>query len=593
MKFLCLAPNFTSSPKLTPFSMDRVIPTPLRDMKMYRNMRGSTVKSLAKPLKISELYNPSNLVSDDISFPEPGELIPNDKVPPKPDELLEYLLDILAAPVYDVAIESPLEKAEKISEKLGVEFYVKREDKQKVLSFKLRGAYNMMSKLTEADLQKGVVAASAGNHAQGVALAGYNLKCHATIFMPTTTPQIKIDAVNRLGGEYVTVKSEGETFDESLALALKYAEENNLKFIPPYDDPEIIKGQGTIGVEINRQLKNIYAVFVPVGGGGLISGVAAFFKQVAPDTKIIGVEPYGAASMTLALQKGEPTQLKWVDNFADGVAVGKVGDSNFELCQQLVDGMVLMHRDGISAGLKDMYDEDRKVLETSGALAIAGAEAYCKYYGIKDKNIVAIASGANMDFSKLKLVAELAEVGAGNAALLATVMPEEPGSLLKFVEKLGSFNITEFTYRTRSATRKALALYSVDIDPDQPEKIQQIIEGLNSAGFYTVDLSYHDLAQEHLRHLVAGGAANLSDEIICQFIFPEIAGAMKKFLQAFSPRWNITLFRYREQGELDGNVLVGFQVPQSEMNEFKNQAEKLGYRYAFESLDEALKLIVE
>lgn len=601
MEFLCLAPshNFTINPKFTPLSINRLAIT-LREMKLYRNnMRCTRVKPSALPLKSSGLVYPSdssaplrvNEPLPDLEKYKPGELIENHRIPYDPDELRQYLLDILASRVYDVAIESPLERATKISDKLDVNFFIKREDRQPVFSFKIRGAYNMMSSLSQEVLDKGVVTASAGNHAQGVAVSAKRLKCQATICMPKTTPQIKVDAVRTLGGEFVTVELEGNTFDEAQAYALQLVQEKGYKYIPPFDDPGVIKGQGTIGVEINRQLKDIHAIFIPVGGGGLISGVAAFFKQVAPNTKIIGVEPYGAASMTVSLLEGKRIKLDNVDTFADGVAVALVGEYNFQKCHELIDGMVLVHRDGISAGLKDVYDEGRNILETSGALAIAGAQAYCKFYGIKNENIVAIASGANMDFSKLKLVAELAEIGAGKEALLATFMPEQVGSFHKFIKLLGSFNITEFTYRYNSDGKQAVVLYSVDIDPEHPEKIKEIIDKMNSEGFTTVDLSHHDLAKEHLRHLVAGGASNPSDEIICQFIFPEIAGALKRFLDAFSPRWNITLFRYREQGEIDASVLVGFQVPQSEMEEFKKQANKLGYPYAFESLDEAQKLI--
>ncbi|XP_055812184.1 threonine dehydratase biosynthetic, chloroplastic-like [Solanum dulcamara] len=595
MEFLCLAPshNFTISPKFTPFSSDRIT-TPLRDMKMYRNMGGSRVKPLALPLK--RLIYPSDSsavlpVSEPVSLPvvQPGQLIENKRIPYDPDELLQYLLDMLASPVYNVAKVTPLEPAKKISDKLGVKFYIKREDKQDVFSFKIRGAYNMMSSLSQEQLDKGVVTASAGNHAQGVAVSAATLKCQATIVMPETTPEIKVEAVRSLGGDYVTIKPVGQTFDEAQAEALRLVEENGYIFVSPFDDPGVIKGQGTVGMEINHQLKDIYAVFVPVGGGGLIAGVAAYFKQVAPNTKIIGVEPYGAASMTYSLYKGERIKLENVDTFADGVAVAQVGAYNFQKCQELIDGMVLVHRDDISAAIKDVYDEGRNILETSGAVSIAGAQAYCKYYNIQNENIVTIASGANMDFSKLKLVADYAAIGAGEEALLATVMPEEQGSFLKFIQILGSFNITEFTYRYSAERKKAVALYSVDIDENTD--IKAIIEKLNSEGFHTVDLSHHDVANEHLRHLVAGGASNPSDEILCQFIFPEIAGALRKFLYAFSPRWNITLFRYREQGDINASVLVGFQVPKSEMDEFQNQANNLGYAYSFENLDEVYKLI--
>ncbi|KAK4348445.1 hypothetical protein RND71_031200 [Anisodus tanguticus] len=459
---------------------------------------------------------------------------------------------------------------------------------QSVFSFKLRGAYNMMTKLTKEQLEKGVITASAGNHAQGVALGAQRLNCTAKIVMPVTTPEIKREAVANLGG---TVVLEGDTFDEAQAHALKLAEKEGLTFIPPFDHRDVIIGQGTIGIEINRQLKDIHAVFVPVGGGGLIAGVAAYFKKIAPNTKIIGVEPFGASSMTLSLHHGERVKLEQVDNFADGVAVALVGEETFRICKDLVDGMVLVGRDAISAAVKDVYEEGRNILETSGALAIAGAEAYCKYYNIKDENVVAIASGANMDFSKLKLVVDLADIGGQREALLATFMPEETGSFKKFCELVGSMNITELTYRFNSGRKQALVLYSVGVHK-KSDLEALMLEMMKSSEMNTVNLSNNDLVKEHLRHLM-GGRSDPSNEIFCQFIFPEKPGALRKFLDAFSPRWNITLFHYREQGELDASVLVGFQVPKSEMEEFKNQADNLGYSYEIESLNEASKLIIE
>lgn len=591
MEFLCLAPshNFASNPKFTAISTDRTG----RNMKMYQNMSGSRVRPSALPLKMSRLISQSDSSAPVVSAPvslqdiEPGKLIENNPTGGDSEEMLQYLLDILASRVYDVAIDSPLQRATKLSKKLGVNFFIKREDMQSVFSFKLRGAYNMMTQLTKEQLDKGVITASAGNHAQGVALGAQRLNCKAKIVMPVTTPEIKIEAVKNLDA---TVVLEGDTFDEAQAHALTLSQTEGLTFIPPFDHPDVIKGQGTIATEVNRQLKDIHSVFVPVGGGGLIAGVAAYFKKVAPNTKIIGVEPFGASSMTVSLQKGERIKLEQVDNFADGVAVALVGEVTFRLCQDLIDGMVLVGRDAISAAVKDVYDEGRNILETSGALAIAGAEAYCKYYNIKDENIVAIASGANMDFSKLKLVVDLADIGGQREALLATFMPEEPGSFKKFCEHVGSLNITEFRYRFNSGRKQALVLYSVDV----PKKLdlEAMMERMKSSAMNTVNLSNNDLVKEHLRHLM-GGRSDPGNEIFGQFIFPEKPGALRKFLDAFSPRWNITLFHYREQGELDASVLVGFQVPKSEMEEFQNKANNLGYSYDIESLNEAYKLINE
>ncbi|KAL3327682.1 hypothetical protein AABB24_035381 [Solanum stoloniferum] len=594
MEFLCLAPthSFSTNPNSTKnISIDRTSTTG-RIMKMYQNMRGSTVRPSALPLKMSRIVSVPDISAPVVNVPailpkvDPGELIVNKPTGGDSDELFQYLVDILAAPVYDVAIESPLERAEKLSARLGVNFFIKREDKQSVFSFKLRGAYNMMSNLSKEELAKGVITASAGNHAQGVALAGTRLGSAATIVMPTTTPQIKVDAVKALGGKVVL---HGETFDEAQTHALELSQNNGLTFIPPFDAPGVIKGQGTIGTEINRQLKDIHAVFVPVGGGGLIAGVASFFKQVAPNTKIIGVEPFGAASMTLSLYEGHRVKLENVDTFADGVAVALVGEYTFAKCQELIDGMVLVGNDNISSAIKDVYDEGRNILETSGAVSIAGAAAYCEFYKIKNENIVAIASGANMDFSKLHKVTELAGLGSGKEALLATFVIEQPGSFKAFVGLVGSLNISELTYRFTSERKNALILYRVEVD--EKSDLEEMIGKMNSSNMNTLNLSHSELAVDHLKHLV-GGSANISDEIFCEFTFPEKAGSLSKFLDVFSPRWNITLCRYRDQGDINASVLVGFQIPQSEIDEFKKQADALGYPYEFDNFNEAFNLVV-
>lgn len=593
MEFLCLAPtrSFSTNPKLTKIIPSDHTSTTSRIF-TYQNMRGSTMRPLALPLKMSPIVSVPDITAPVENVPAilpkvvPGELIVNKPTGGDSDELFQYLVDILASPVYDVAIESPLELAEKLSDRLGVNFYIKREDKQRVFSFKLRGAYNMMSNLSREELDKGVITASAGNHAQGVALAGQRLDCVAKIVMPTTTPQIKIDAVRALGGDVVLY---GKTFDEAQTHALELSEKDGLKYIPPFDDPGVIKGQGTIGTEINRQLKDIHAVFIPVGGGGLIAGVATFFKQIAPNTKIIGVEPYGAASMTLSLHEGHRVKLSNVDTFADGVAVALVGEYTFAKCQELIDGMVLVANDGISAAIKDVYDEGRNILETSGAVAIAGAAAYCEFYKIKNENIVAIASGANMDFSKLHKVTELAGLGSGKEALLATFMVEQQGSFKTFVGLVGSLNFTELTYRFTSERKNALILYRVNVDKESD--LEKMIEDMKSSNMTTLNLSHNELVVDHLKHLV-GGSTNISDEIFGEFIVPEKAETLKTFLDAFSPRWNITLCRYRNQGDINASLLMGFQVPQAEMDEFKNQADKLGYPYELDNYNEAFNLVV-
>ncbi|KAJ6801030.1 threonine dehydratase biosynthetic, chloroplastic-like [Iris pallida] len=391
---------------------------------------------------------------------EPGYLggISGSTLPPDPSssDAMSYLTDILSSRVYDVAIESPLQLAAKLSERLGVGLWLKREDLQPVFSFKLRGAYNMMAKLSREQLERGVICSSAGNHAQGVALAAQRLDCNAVIAMPVTTPEIKWKSVERLGATVVRI---GDSYDEAQSYAKKRAKADGLTFIPPFDHPDVISGQGTVGMEIVRQFNGpLHAIFVPVGGGGLIAGIAAYVKRVRPEVKIIGVEPSDANAMALSLYHGQRVMLEQVGGFADGVAVKEVGEENFRLCRELVDGVVLVSRDAICASIKDMFEEKRSILEPAGALSLAGAEAYCKYYGIKGENVVAITSGANMNFDRLRLVTELADVGRKREAVLATFLPEERGSFKQFCELVGPINITEFKYRYNSRN-EALVLY--------------------------------------------------------------------------------------------------------------------------------------
>ncbi|KAJ6841082.1 threonine dehydratase biosynthetic, chloroplastic-like [Iris pallida] len=372
-------------------------------------------------------------------------------------EAMGYLTDILSSRVYDVAFESPLQLAAKLSLRLDVNVWLKREDLQPVFSFKLRGAYNMMAKLSQEQLKRGVICSSAGNHAQGVALAAQKLGCNAVIAMPTTTPEIKWKSVERLGARVVLV---GDSYDEAQSYAKKRAEQDGFTFIPPFDHPDVITGQGTVGMEVIRQLKGpLHAIFVPVGGGGLIAGIAAYVKRVRPEVKIIGVEPSDANAMALSLYHGERIMLEQVGGFADGVAVKEVGRETFRICRELVDGVVLVSRDAICASIKDMFEEKRSILEPAGALSLAGAEAYCKYYGLKGETVVAITSGANMNFDRLRLVTELADVGRKREAVLATFLPEENGSFRRFCELIGSINITELKYRYTSRKEEALVLY--------------------------------------------------------------------------------------------------------------------------------------
>ncbi|CAK7343312.1 unnamed protein product [Dovyalis caffra] len=480
------------------------------------------------------------------------------------ENAMGYLTNILSSKVYDVAIESPLQLAPKLSERLGVKIWLKREDLQPVFSFKLRGAYNMMAKLPKEQLQRGVICSSAGNHAQGVALAAKRLGCDAVIAMPVTTPEIKWQSVER-------AKEEARTF------------------IPPFDHPDVIMGQGTVGMEIVRQMQGpLHAIFVPVGGGGLIAGIAAYVKRVNPEVKIIGVEPSDANAMALSLHHGERVTLDQVGGFADGVAVKEVGEETFRLCRELVDGVVLVSRDAICASIKDMFEEKRSILEPAGALALAGAEAYCKYYGVKGANVVAITSGANMNFDKLRVVTELANVGRQQEAVLATVMPEVPGSFKHFCELVGPMDITEFKYRSNSE-KDAVVLYSVGLHT--ASELEAMKQRMESSQLKTYNLTASDLVKDHLRYLI-GGKINVPNEVLCRFVFPERPGALMKFLDSFSPRWNISLFHYRGQGETGANVLVGVQVQQSEMDEFRNCANHLGYDYVVVTDDNDFHLLM-
>ncbi|KAL2631734.1 hypothetical protein R1flu_016420 [Riccia fluitans] len=498
----------------------------------------------------------------------------------------DYLTRIINSKVYDVAIESPLELAPKLSERVGNNILLKREDMQPVFSFKLRGAYNMMASLSREQLERGVICSSAGNHAQGVALAARRLKCDAVIAMPVTTPEIKWKSVKKLGATVVLV---GDSYDETQAYAKQRALDDGRVFVPPFDEPDVIAGQGTVGLEIGRQYRDrIHAVFVPVGGGGLIAGIAAYMKRFRPEVRIIGVEPADANAMALSLHHGQRVVLDQVGGFADGVAVKMVGEETFRLCRELLDGVVLVSRDAICAAIKDMFEETRSILEPAGALSLAGAKAYCSYHGLENETMVAITSGANMNFERLRIVTELADVGAQTEAVLATYMPEKPGSFKTFVDSVGPANITEFKYRFNDEN-EALVLCSIGVKSEgQLNGMKARMEG---AGLRTLDLTDNDLAKDHLRHLM-GGRTKVDNEVLMRFVFPERPGALLKFLEAFSPRWNISLFHYRAQGEMGANVLVGIQVSHEQEAEFLAAADALGYEYKDERSNQAYELIM-
>jgi len=499
----------------------------------------------------------------------------------------DYLEKILTARVYDVAIESPLELAPLLSARLGNRVLFKREDMQPVFSFKLRGAYNKMARLSADERARGVICASAGNHAQGVALASSKLGCRAVIVMPVTTPQIKIDAVRARGAEIVL---HGDSFDEAHAHAREIEAREQLTFVHPYDDPDVIAGQGTIGMEILRQHPDpIHAVFCCVGGGGLIAGVAAYIKRLRPETRIIGVEASDAAAMTQSLAQGERIKLAQVGLFADGAAVKLVGEECFRLAKQYVDEMVLVDTDAICAAIKDVFEDTRSILEPAGALAVAGAKDYLRRNGLKNVTVIAIASGANMNFDRLRFVAERAEVGEQREAVLAVTLPEQPGAYKRFMGLIGARNITEFNYRYSDA---AEAHIFVGLQTASRAESLQLIECLREHGYATIDLTENELAKSHIRHLVGGRCPAATNELLYRFVFPDRPGALIRFLNSMSHDWNISLFHYRNHGADYGSVLVGMQVPPEEMGEFQEFLNRLGYDYEDESANPAYRLFL-
>jgi threonine dehydratase len=500
----------------------------------------------------------------------------------------DYLERILRARVYDVAIESPLELAPALSRRLGNRLLLKREDLQPVFSFKLRGAYNKMANLPRGKLKKGVIAASAGNHAQGVALAAQKLGCRALIVMPVTTPKIKVDAVAARGARVIL---HGDSYDDAFARAMKLKRQRGLTFVHPYDDPDVIAGQGTIGMEILRQSEQpIDAVFVAVGGGGLISGIAAYLKHLRPGIKVIGVEPDDADAMTRSLKAGRRVKLEHVGLFADGVAVKQVGKETFRLARKLVDEMVLVDTDEICAAIKDVFEDTRVVLEPAGALAIAGAKAWVERHGARGKILVAVACGANTNFDRLRFVAERAEVGEHREAVLGVTIPERRGSFRRFCRALGGRNITEFNYRMSDA--RAAHIF-VGVTVQNRGETQRIVRSLRRAGFRTLDMSNDEVAKGHMRHMIGGHSALAKDELLYRFEFPERPGALMKFLTAMNPTWNISLFNYRNYGADYGSILVGLQVPRREMGDFRRFLARLGYPASDETRNPAYRLFLK
>lgn len=498
-----------------------------------------------------------------------------------------YLERILNARVYEVASETPLEVACGLSRRIGNTVLLKREDMQSVFSFKVRGAYNKMARLSADVLRRGVIAASAGNHAQGVALSAQRLECAAVIVMPITTPQIKIDAVRARGASVVL---HGDSYSDAYEKAKEMGAARGLAFIHPYDDPDVIAGQGTIGMEILRQhMGPIHAVFVPVGGGGLMAGVAAYIKRLRPDVRMIGVEPVDADAMARSLQAGRRVKLAQVGLFADSVAVKQVGRETFRLCRELVDEVILVNTDQMCAAIKDGFEDTRAILEAAGALAIAGAKAYVAKTGIRDCTLVAIASGANMNFDRLRFVAEVAEIGEAREAIIAFTIPERPGSFKVFCEQLGQRAITEFNYRYSDCNT---ARVFVGLQVQSQRETAQLLKAMRAQGVDAVDLSENDVAKQHIRHLVGGRAPGVANEILYRFEFPERPGALLEFLNALSCGWNISLFHYRNHGADYGRVLAGLQIPPQEKRKFESVLRSLGYRFSDESVNPAYRLFL-
>ena len=489
-----------------------------------------------------------------------------------------YLSRILTARVYDVAIESPLDVAPKLSTRIGNKILLKREDMQPVFSFKLRGAYNKMAKLSSAQLKRGVIAASAGNHAQGVALSAQKLGCKAIIIMPVTTPQIKVDAVASRGAKIIL---HGDSYSDAYLHALELEKKLKLTFVHPYDDSDVIAGQGTIGMEILRQHSHpIHAVFVPIGGGGLISGVAAYVKAVRPEIKVIGVQPLESNAMSRSIKAGKRVTLEHVGLFADGVAVKKVGQETLRLCRKLVDEIILVDTDAICAAIKDVFEDTRTNLEPAGALAIAGAKLYVEREKLKGKTLVAIASGANMNFDRLRFIAERAELGENREAILAVSIPETPGSFRKFCTLLGQRNITEFNYRYANPNE---AHVFVGVQVKDQSETTKLVASLEKHKLPALNFTDNEMAKLHVRHLVGGHAPGLQDEILFRFEFPERPGALMTFLNSMNHSWNISLFHYRNHGADYGRVLIGMQVPHHDKKPLRIFLDNLGYRYWDES----------
>ena len=509
----------------------------------------------------------------------------------------DYLKKILTARVYDVAVESDLQVAKSLSRRMHNKVLLKREDQQPVFSFKLRGAYNKMAQLDAEQLARGVICASAGNHAQGVAMSASKLGTRAVIVMPTTTPQLKIDAVKTLGGEVVL---SGDSYSDAYEHAARLQKEQGLTFVHPFDDPDVIAGQGTIAMEVLRQLQalgsnRLDAIFVAIGGGGLISGVANYIKAVRPDIKVIGVQMNDSDAMAQSVSQKERVTLPDVGLFSDGTAVKLVGEETFRVASNLVDDYILVDTDAVCAAIKDVFVDTRSIVEPAGAMSVAAIKQYVAKHKTKGETYAAILCGANMNFDRLRFVAERAEVGEEREALFAVTIPEERGSFKRFCEIVGALpgatrNVTEFNYRISDAKR---AHVFVGLTTNARGESEKIARHFQKNGFDALDLTHDELAKEHLRHLVGGHSSLAQDERLMRFTFPERPGALLKFLSLMQPHWNISLFHYRNQGADYGRILVGIQVPAEDAKAFDKFLKTLDYPYVEETLNPAYRLFLQ
>ncbi|CAG8999198.1 MAG: L-threonine dehydratase biosynthetic IlvA [Candidatus Celerinatantimonas neptuna] len=499
----------------------------------------------------------------------------------------DYLRRILLSPVYEVAQFTPLQVMSRLSQRLGNEIFIKREDRQPVHSFKLRGAYNKIAQLSAQQKAQGVIAASAGNHAQGVALSATRLEIQATIVMPVTTPDIKVSAVRSLGAQVVL---KGDNFDEASQYCQELMEQHGYTMVPPFDDPDVIAGQGTIGKELIDQDSHLDAIFVPVGGGGLAAGIAVYMKQLLPHIKIIAVEPKESACLKAALECGEPTTLDRVGLFADGVAVKRIGQETFRLCQKYIDEVVTVSTDEICAAVQDIFDDVRAISEPAGALALAGLKHYVKKNKLKGSRLACVLSGANVNFHNLRYVSERSELGEKKEAILAVTIPERVGAYLQFVEYLGGRAITEFNYRYGNSDQANIyvGLKVTNRETELPE----LIETLRQADYKVVDLSDDEIAKLHVRHMVGGKATKPLKEHIFSFEFAEQPRALLRFLQTLGPKWNITLFHYRNHGAAYGHVLIGFEDNGQPLSSITQYFDEIGFNYHFETNNPACQFFL-